>query len=267
MKTVVITGSTRGIGHGLANAFLDRNCSVTINGRTQQAVEQAICQLSQKHTQDRIFGYPCDVSDAQQVQDLWDIAHDHFGHIDIWINNAGITCDPSPIQDIDPRDAQMVMDINVTGTIFGASVAVRGMLAQGYGAIYNLEGLGSDGRKQAGLALYGTSKYAIKYFTDALAAELTNTPLIVGALQPGMVITDLVLGPYKDRPQELERVKRILNIIADTVENVTPWLADKILTNQKNGVRIKYTSTLKLLVRFLSAPFSKRDLFADLELE
>jgi NAD(P)-dependent dehydrogenase (short-subunit alcohol dehydrogenase family) len=267
MKTIVITGSTRGIGYGMAHAFLERGCAVTISGRTQQAVDHAIHPLSQKYMRDRIFGHPCDVSDPQQVQALWDAARHRFGRVDIWINNAGLTNDPQPIWEIEPQDALLVMSVNVTGTIYGARVALRGMLAQGFGAIYNLEGLGSDGRKQAGLTLYGTSKYAVKYFTDALAAELKDTPLIVGALQPGMVITDLVLAPYKGRPEDLERVKRIFNIIADTVDNVAPWLADKVLSNQKNGARLQYTSTLKLVGRFLSAPFSKRDLFTDLELE
>jgi short-subunit dehydrogenase len=73
------------------------------------------------------------------------------------------------------------------GVIYGSRIATAGMLAQGHGSIYNMEGMGSDGRKHSGLALYGTTKYAIAYFTDCLAQELKDTPLVVGALRPGMV--------------------------------------------------------------------------------
>jgi short-subunit dehydrogenase len=139
---------------------------------------------------------------------------------------------------------------------------MRGMLAQGFGALYNMEGMGSDGRKHAGLTFYGTSKYAIHYFTESLALETKNTPVIVGALRPGMVITDMITDRYEHRPDEWERAKKIFNIIADRIENVTPWLAKAILANQKNGAILSYSSPWKLLWRFVSQPFVKRDLFA-----
>ena len=138
---------------------------------------------------------------------------------------------------------------------------MRGMLAQGFGAIYNMEGMGSDGRKHAGLTMYGTSKYAVHYFTESLALEAKETPVIVGGLRPGMVVTDLLTDRYKDRPEEWERAKKIFNIIADRVENVSPWLAKRMLANQKNGAVLAYSSTWKLLWRFVSQPFVRRDLF------
>jgi short-subunit dehydrogenase len=147
--------------------------------------------------------------------------------------------------------------------IFGSQVALNGMLDQGFGGIYNIEGMGSDGRSHDGLSLYGATKYGMNYFNDALAKEASDTPIIVGALRPGMVVTDLVLDQYKNRPEDWDRVKRIFNIIADRVEVVTPWLADRILANQKNGVRINFSSGWTLLGRTLSMPFSKRDVFSN----
>ena len=117
-----------------------------------------------------------------------------------------------------------------------------------------------------GLSFYGTSKYALKYFTDALVLETKGSQLIIGALRPGMVVTELISNQYAGKPEEFAKVKRIFNIIADTVENVAPWLVDRILKNQTTGVRIEYSSALKLLGRFLSSPFKKRDLFADVDL-
>ena len=126
-----------------------------------------------------------------------------------------------------------------------------------------MEGMGSDGRKHAGLTIYGTSKYAIHYLTEGLALEAKDTPVIIGALRPGMVITDLIVDRYADRPEEWERVKKMFNIIADSLENVAPWLASAILSNRKSGVILAYSSIWKLLWRFISQPFVKRDLFQD----
>ena len=93
MKTVVITGSTRGIGYGLADSFLALNCAVTISSRTPENVEKAVAELAAKHEAERVFGRPCDVTDFEPVQALWDAAQAHFGKIDIWINNQGVDCE------------------------------------------------------------------------------------------------------------------------------------------------------------------------------
>lgn len=78
-----------------------------------------------------------------------------------------------------------------------------------------------------------------------------------------MVMTDMVLDPYQDKPDELEKAKRIFNIIADRVENVTPWLVEQMLANQKNGAHLVYAPPTKLAWRFISAPFTKRDVFIE----
>jgi NAD(P)-dependent dehydrogenase (short-subunit alcohol dehydrogenase family) len=137
------------------------------------------------------------------------------------------------------------------------------MLRQGHGALYNVEGLGSSGPKVRGLALYASTKAGLRYLTDALVAETKGTPVIVGALLPGMVATDLVLGQFEGRPDEWERAKPILSILTDTVETVTPWLAGRVLNNRRHGARIKWSSTARLAGRFLLAPFRKRDPFGD----
>ena len=90
MKTVVITGSTRGIGYGLANSFLNLGCAVVVSGRATASVERAVAQLMAKYEPDHGFGLPCDVTCLEQVQALWDAALARFGKIDIWINNAGV---------------------------------------------------------------------------------------------------------------------------------------------------------------------------------
>lgn len=262
MKHIVITGSTRGIGYGLAEAFLARGCSLTVSGRGKDAVAGAAANLRAGGDAKNVLGVACDVTNPEQIQALWDRTARKFGTIDIWINNAGDSGEQGFVWELGADEAQQPITTNVLGTVYGAQVAMRGMLAQGLGAIYNMEGMGSDGRKHAGLTMYGTSKYAVHYFTESLALEARDTPVIVGALRPGMVITELITDRYRDRPEEWERAKKIFNIIADRVENVTPWLADRILTNRKNGAILSYSSSWKLLWRFLRQPIARRNLFA-----
>jgi NAD(P)-dependent dehydrogenase (short-subunit alcohol dehydrogenase family) len=261
MKTIVITGSTRGIGYGLADAFLNLGCAVTLNGRTQDSVEQALEGLAAKHGAERLLGHSCDVTDLQQVQALWDAAKTHWGQIDIWINNAGIAHPQMGFIDLPPERIQAVVETNVIGAMYGAKVALRGMLEQGFGVLYNMEGLGSGGRRVEGLTLYGTTKHSLRYLTDALAQEVQGTPIQVGALRPGMVVTDMLTSQFEGQPEEWERAKRAFNILADRVETVTPWLAQKALSNDKNGARIVWLSRLKVMGRFLMAPVRQRDLF------
>jgi NAD(P)-dependent dehydrogenase (short-subunit alcohol dehydrogenase family) len=262
MKIVVITGSTRGIGYGLAASFLGLDCAVVVSSRTQEAVDKAVAELSAKHGVERVLGQPCDVTDFAQVQALWDAAKAHYGQIDIWINNAGLSNPMVKFWEHPPQRLRAVVETNLLGAMHGCKVAVQGMLEQGFGAIYNLEGFGSDGRKMEGLALYGATKYALRYLDEALAKEVEGTPVRVGAFRPGMVITDLVTGQYDKDSAEWERAKRIFNIIADQPETVTPWLAQQALANDKNGTRIAWSSPWKIGWRFLTARFRKRDLFA-----
>lgn len=264
MKIVVITGSTRGIGLGLAKSFLDMGCTVTISGRSDKSVQAAIGKLSETYPDEKILGHPCDVTKPNQVQGLWDGVANRFGRVDIWINNAGVSGPQAEVWKYTPDQARSVIQTNMLGTVYGARVAINGMIAQGSGAIYNLEGMGSNGRIQPGMALYGTTKAGVHYFTRSLAKELEETAVIVGSLQPGMVVTDLIMKHYKDDPDALDQVKGIFNIIADRVETVTPWLAREVLKNEKSGKVIAWGSRWKSLWRFLTAPFTKRDLFNDL---
>ncbi len=262
MKRIVITGSTRGIGLALADAFLAQGCQVIINGRGQERVEQVCVDLAMKYGSERLYGFPATVSVAQEMDDLWSYAAENLGAVDIWINNAGLAHDTEMIWDIPPDKVQEVIDVNVLGLIYGSQTAMRGMMAQGFGQIYNMEGFGSNGRIRAGMSIYGTSKAAVHYLSQALIVEAKETGIVVGTLSPGMVTTDLLLDRFKEDPQGLDEARSIFNILADTAENVAPWLVEQILSNEKNGTHIDYMPRSKMVGRFLKSPFSKRDLFA-----
>ena len=261
MKHIVITGSTRGIGFGLAKAFLDLDCSVTISGRAQSDVDRAAAELGEKYSTERVSGFACNVRHPDQLQSLWDQSKTHSDRVDIWINNAGYSGPQLAAWLMPPDKAKEIIETNLLGVIYGSMIAVTEMLEQGHGALYNMEGMGSDGRMHAGLTYYGTSNSGRHYFNHSLMKETENTPLVIGSLRPGMVVTDLLTKQYEGRPEEWERDKRIFNILADRVETVTPWMAARILKNEKSGVTISWTSKWKIMGRFLSSPFIKRNVF------
>jgi len=267
LKTIIITGSTRGIGLGMAEEFLRLGHQVVISGRSDASVDRAVEKLAGQYSQGRVGGFSCDMRDFQRVEQLWQYGKDTFGEIDIWINNAGIGQAQTDFWEVETELIQDLVDVNLTGAMFGAKVALAGFREQGGGAFYNMEGLGSDGRQVEGLTLYGTSKRALNYLTDSLASEVKGTGIIVGALSPGMVLTDFILSRYEGKnPDEWESARRIFNILADKVETVTPFLVEKVLQNQKNGARIRWLTPLGVLWRFMTAGIMKRDLFEDLDL-
>jgi len=259
--SVVITGSTRGIGYALAVAFLQQGCQVTLSGRSQATVEEAVANLRAKYPPERIFGVACDVTDLDQVQRLWDEALQHFGRVDIWINNAGTASPRMNLWEAPPQKYDEVVRANIIGTMYGIKVALNGMLAQGSGALYNMEGFGARGRGMQGMTLYGSTKASVHFINKSLAQEVKGTPVITGGIAPGMVITEMITRQYVGREAELEKAKPILNIIAERPETVAPILVGKILKNHKNGVTITFASPLKIMFKFLTAPFNKRDLF------
>lgn len=261
MKTIVVTGSTRGIGYGLVDAFLERGCQVVVSGSTQTSLDQAMISLGDKHEVERILGQLCDVSEYGQVKALWEGAVTRFGKVDIWVNNAGQGQAMQDFWTLSPEQISRVVHVNVIGTMYGSKVAIEGMLKQGFGALYIMEGAGSTGRIHTGMILYGSTKRGLNYFIRGLAQETAGTSMIVGGLSPGMVVTEFYHQQRDRNPEEWESTKRILNILADRIETVTPWLVDRMLENENNGADIRWATRGKIIWRFLTAPFIKRDVF------
>ena len=258
MKTIVITGSTRGLGRGLAEALLARGCNVVVGGRREADTARVAAELGATSDPARVLGAACDVTVPSQVQGLWDAAVACFGRVDVWINNAGIAAPRHPIWEQSGEEMRSVIDINLIGTLNGAQTALRGMLAQGGGQIFNVEGYGSNGMMTTGMSAYGSSKSAVTYLTRSLALETKATPVQVRAISPGMLDTELLRRDYDGDPAAWNKAKRVLNILADKVETVAPWLADQILASKQNGGRIAWLTTPKIAWRFATARIRPR---------
>jgi NAD(P)-dependent dehydrogenase (short-subunit alcohol dehydrogenase family) len=239
MKTVVVTGSSKGIGLGLANEFLKKGCNVVLSSFAKDEMMHEYEKACAIYGKKRVAAQACDVSSLDQLRQLWETAQSAFGPVDIWMNNAGIANTTRPIWELETREIPRVVSTNLTGVIYGTQVALQGMLKQGSGQIYNSEGFGSDDMVLNGLSIYGATKRAGRYFTESMAAELEGTPVQIGTISPGIVLTDFLVDDVrKMAPEQREQAKAVYNIMADSVEDVTPWLVEEVLKNTENGKRI-----------------------------
>jgi NAD(P)-dependent dehydrogenase (short-subunit alcohol dehydrogenase family) len=262
-RVVVVTGGTRGIGHGLARELLARDCRVVICGRSGPSVDAAVGVLSEA-APGRVSGVPADVTDRASVEALWDHAVVTFGRVDVWINNAGLSSPRLPLPDVPADAVDAVVATNLVGAMNGCAVALAGLVGQPDGGwVWNMEGFGSSGQKQPGMAVYGASKRAVTYLTEALVKEAKGGPVKIGFLSPGIVATDLLVDDYDGQPEAFEKARKIFNILGDRVETVTPWLAERVLAADKNGARVAWLTTPKAMGRFMTAGFRKRDIFLE----
>jgi NAD(P)-dependent dehydrogenase (short-subunit alcohol dehydrogenase family) len=258
MKNVVITGSTRGIGLAMAMEFLKAGCRVTLSGRGETLRQELAEAL--KPFQGNVQYISCDVCSGRDLQALWDAAVECFGAVDIWINNAGQNTPHDWIYHTDEDHVQRVIGTNITGMILGSQIAAKGMLRQGHGAIYSMEGLGSNDMIQIKTILYGTSKRALTYFMKGFAKELEGTGVIAGRLSPGMMLTDFITKTPDGSVAAIEtdeRFRKIFNILADKPETVAAFFVPRMLRNSKNGKQIAWLTGGKAAWRFLTAPLRK----------
>ena len=262
-RVVVVTGGTRGIGLGLARELLARDCRVVVCGRSAGGVDGAVADLAGSAGPDRVTGIATDVTSREQVQALWDHAVATFGRVDVWINNAGLSAPRRPFPEVSEETVSTVVAANIIGVANGCSVAMTGLQAQSSGGwIWNMEGFGSGGQKQPGMATYGATKRAVTYLTESLVKETKDSDVKVGFLSPGIVATDLLVDDYDGQPEAFEKARKIFNILGDRVETVTPWLVEHLLAAQKSGTRVAWLTTPKAMRRFMTAGFKKRDIFA-----
>jgi NAD(P)-dependent dehydrogenase (short-subunit alcohol dehydrogenase family) len=258
MKNVVITGSTRGIGLAMALEFLQSGCCVTLSGRGE-SIRPALMQTLQPFSE-RYQYIPCDVQNKRDLEALWEAAVAKFGAVDLWINNAGQNAPHDWIYHTDECYVRAVIGTNIAGVILGSQVAAEGMIRQGHGAIYSMEGLGSNDMIQKKTILYGTSKRALTYFMKGLAKELEGTGVIAGRLSPGMMLTDFITKTPDGSVAAIEtdaQFQKIFNILADRPETVAKFFVPRMLKNTKNDRQIAWLTGGKAAWRFLTAPLRK----------
>ncbi|QSX09480.1 SDR family oxidoreductase [Alkalibacter rhizosphaerae] len=258
MKNVVITGSTRGIGFSMAIEFLQAGCNVTLSGRGESLPEATKAKLSD--FEEKYIYVQCNVQEKAKVQNLWDVSVEKWHKIDIWINNAGQNTPYVYSWKTGENYTESIIKTNIIGMIFGTQVAAEGMLNQGYGEIYSMEGLGSNNMIQKKTILYGTTKHALSYFMKGVAKELEGTGVMAGRLSPGMMLTDFITKTPDGEQSEViteKRFKKVFNTLADKPDTVAKFFIPKILSNRKNNAQIIWLTNRKAAWRFMTSAFRK----------
>ncbi len=249
-KTVLISGSTRGIGFALAAEFLKLGHRVIINGRSEISVNEAIMKL--KNISDSVFGIKGNIIDAETYEEFIKKGVARFGRIDIWINNAGIPQEHKLFWEITNDGMKQLIDTNIYGLLLGTKYAIIFFKKQGFGKIFNMQGFGSNGKIMNKLTLYGTSKRAVNYFTKSVGKELKNTNVQIGTINPGMVRTDFLnAGMNHATEDEQARYEKVYRILAEDADVVAKYLVRRILISHKNRDHIKFLSGIKLISKIL----------------
>lgn len=198
-KTSVITGGAGGIGIACAKALADAGSNVVIADRDPQRLQQAVETLSLGN---KVMAIPCDVTSSADVTNLVGVAFDHFGSLDVMVNNAGFTRD-STIRKMDESDFDSVIDVHLKGAWLGVKAAAEVMRQNSIaGSVINVSSI-SGKVGMPGQTNYSAAKAGIVGLTKAAAKELGFAGIRVNAVQPGIVRTSML----KSLRQELLQAK------------------------------------------------------------
>ena len=185
-QVVVITGATSGIGLTTARMAAEQGATLVLAARNGAALEQLAQELVAAEVP--VTTVVADVGKADDVTRIAESAIAHFGRIDTWINNAGVSVF-GRLEEIQPEDHRRLFDTNFWGVVNGSLEAIKYMKARG-GALINLGSEVSD-RAVPLQGMYSASKHAVKGFTDALRMELAHdkVPISVTLVKPAAIDT------------------------------------------------------------------------------
>jgi len=186
-KTAVVTGGTRGIGHGIADALVRSGSNVCISGRNRDEVERVVKELEDLD-EGRVAGTVCDVRDYDQVRALLAFAVREFGGLDILINNAGIGIFES-VEEMSPDDFRAILETNLFGVFYCCHEAIPLMKQRGGGYIINISSL-AGANPHPRMAAYNASKFGLNGFSEALMQEVRHDGIKVSYIMPGSVNTE-----------------------------------------------------------------------------
>lgn len=185
-KNVLITGSTRGIGWGIAEAFAKEGANIILNGR--RPVPAKLIETI-KENDVSCMGIAGDISDYTAAKNLLTEVEEQFGTIDILINNAGITNDKLLLR-MSAEDFESVMKTNLSGTFNMTQLVLKKMLKKRCGAIINMSSV-SGLIGNVGQANYAASKAGMIGFTKSVAREIAPRGITCNAIAPGFITTDM----------------------------------------------------------------------------
>ena len=183
-RTALVTGSTRGIGRAIAESLAEAGARVAVVGRDQARATEAAAAIG-----NGARGFAADVGDVASVLAMVEAVEKEFGQIDILVNNAGLTRDNILFR-IKDDDWDAVLDANLRGAFVAIRAVARGMIKRRWGRIINIASVvGITGNR--GQANYAASKAGLIGLTKSVAKELGSRNVLVNAVAPGFIETDL----------------------------------------------------------------------------
>ena len=187
-RVAIVTGGGTGLGLEMVRHLARAGANVAIAGRRSVPIESAADEVKAMG-QDAI-AVPTDVSDSAQANALIDAAIQHFGRVDVLINNAALVSDsiPTPIWDISDQDWQAALDVNLSGAFYCARAASKPMADQGQGKIINVSsGFGLRGGRD--IYMYCCTKGGIIQLTRVLSFSLARYGVTANSIVPGFIPT------------------------------------------------------------------------------
>jgi NAD(P)-dependent dehydrogenase (short-subunit alcohol dehydrogenase family) len=206
-KVVLVTGASSGIGRASALAFAAAGARVALVARRRPLLEE-VAELVRAAGSESLV-VPADVADRAQVQRCFVSVRDHFGRVDVVVNNAGVLI-PAHVLDLDPTELDAMLRVNLFGALFVMQEAVGQMRAQRGGSIVNVASLAGR-RGVSPLGGYCATKFALVGLTEALRTELHGEPVHVALVLPGVVETPMVDAVAAD-PEFLDLWPSALNM-------------------------------------------------------
>jgi 3-oxoacyl-[acyl-carrier protein] reductase len=186
-RVAVVTGGSRGIGAAIATLLAERGAAVVVSGRDEDRLKAAVKAL--EGDGHRVLGMVADAARREDAERLVEVAREQFGRLDVLVNNAGITRDALLVRMKDD-DWDRVMETNLRGAFLMTRAAGRVMMRQRSGRIVNITStagvMGNPGQ-----ANYSAAKAGLIGLTKATARELAHWNILVNAVAPGLIETDM----------------------------------------------------------------------------
>jgi 3-oxoacyl-[acyl-carrier protein] reductase len=202
-RIAVVTGGTRGIGLAIARALAEDGASVVVSGRDAARLESAVAELEGLGA--AAVAVAADQSKREDCDRLVDAAKERFGRIDVLVNNAGITRDQLLVRMKDDEWDQ-VMDTNLRGVFLMTRAVAKSMMRQKSGRIINITST-AGAMGNPGQVNYSAAKAGVIGLTKAAARELAHWNILVNAVAPGLIETDMTAGiPGEAREALLQQV-------------------------------------------------------------